>query len=455
MLTWSAIFTLLVLVVMFGVLLFTEIEPALVFGGGMAAFCVSGVLTPDQSFSGFSDTSVITIIVLYLVIAGLTYSHVLEWIVKYLMGLPKTLSGAILRLMVPVGVLSAFLSNTAVVALFVNVVKQWSTKLGVKPSKLLIPLSYASGMGGICTLIGTPPNMIISGMYMEDHPEVHLGLFATVGVGLICLLVGVLSMLAMQRLLPERKSLDDPTAFDDLSEMKHGEWRVMHHKRSHELVGKQLENLKGYHPHRKEGENDVYDHPKRTVYAAGIMLLMVVLSALNVLPLLKSALLAAVLMLVLRCCNAKQALSAINWNIIMVFAGSIALGEALEQTGLATAIANMLIGLCGNNPIVMLGVLTLFATFITEFVSNTACGAMFYPIAMSAATSVGANPLTFAIALMVAVSSSFATPIGSPTHMLVYQPGGYRFGDFVRVGVPMNLIIWITNVSSCLLIFGI
>ncbi len=220
MLTWSAIFTLIVLVVMFGVLLFTEIEPALVFGGGMAAFCVSGVLTPEQSFGGFSDTSVVTIIILYLVIAGLTYSHVLEWIVKYLMGLPKSLTGAIVRLMAPVGLLSAFLSNTAVVALFVNVVKQWAAKLGVKPSKLLIPLSYASGMGGICTLIGTPPNMIISGMFMTDHPDVHLGLFATAGVGLICLVVGILSMLAMQRLLPERKPSDDPSAFDDLTNTK-------------------------------------------------------------------------------------------------------------------------------------------------------------------------------------------------------------------------------------------
>lgn len=451
MLSWSAIFTLIVLVVMFGVLLFTETEPALVFGGGMAAFCVSGVLTPAQSFCGFSDASVITIIVLYLVIAGLTYSHVLEWIVKHMMGLPKTLSGAIVRLMAPVGVLSAFLSNTAVVALFVNIVKQWADKLGVKPSKLLIPLSYASGMGGICTLIGTPPNMIISGMYMSDHPDVHLGLFATAGVGLICLTVGILSMLAMQRLLPERKSLEDPTAHDDLLNGKNGEWRVKHHKKSHELVEKQLDNLKG----QNKGNYAVNSDPKRTIYAAIVMLAMVVLSALNVLSLLKSALLAAFVMLILRCCNAKQALAAINWNIIMVFAGSIALGKALEQTGLATAIANMLMSLCGKNPIVLLGVLTLFATFITEFISNTACGAMFYPIAMSAATSVGANPMTFAIALMIAVSSSFATPIGSPTHMLVYQPGGYRFGDFVRVGLPMNLIIWITNLTACLLIFGI
>lgn len=454
MLSYSAIFTLVVLVVMFGILIFTEIEPAIVFGGGMAAFCVSGVLSPEDAFSGFSDTSVVTIIVLYIVIAGLTHTHVLEWIVRHLMGMPKTLTGAIIRLMTPVALLSAFLSNTAVVALFVDIVKKWAEKLGVKPSKLLIPLSYASGMGGICTLIGTPPNMIISGMYMEDYPDQQLNLFTTAGVGAICLVVGILSMLAMQRLLPERKPLDDPNAHDDLREARFGEWRLKHLTNSHQLIRKQAGHYRTITHEEQPGEEQP-QYNKRTIYAAIVMIAMVVLSAMNVLSLLKSALLAAGIMMLLRCCNAKQALEAINWNIIMVFAGSVVLGDALEQTGLAAALAHLLLNMCGSHPIILLAVMTLVATFITEFISNTACGAMFYPIAMSAATSIGANPLTFAVALMIAVSSSFATPIGSPTHMLVYQPGGYRFGDFVRVGIPMNLIIWITNVTACVLVFGI
>lgn len=116
-------------------------------------------------------------------------------------------------------------------------------------------------------------------------------------------------------------------------------------------------------------------------------------------------------------------------------------------------IAGGLLDVCGTNPYVVLTAICLVATFITEFISNTAAGAIFYPIAMSAAMSIGANPITFCIALMISVSSSFATPIGSPTHMLVYTPGGYKFSDFARVGLPMNFIILAANIIITPLVY--
>ena len=118
--------------------------------------------------------------------AGLTHTGVLQWIVKHLLGQPTGYSKAVVRLMLPVAALSSFLSNTTVVALFVNIVKIWSKKLGISPSKLLIPLSYASGMGGVCTLIGTPPNLIISGLY-ADHTGQSMNVLATMLPGLFCL----------------------------------------------------------------------------------------------------------------------------------------------------------------------------------------------------------------------------------------------------------------------------
>ena len=117
--------------------------------------------------------------------------------------------------MLPVAMLSSMLSNTTVVALFINVVKMWSKKLGVAPSKLLIPLSYASGMGGVCTLIGTPPNLIISGFYAREA-GVELGVFTTTLPGLFCLAVGILSMIALRKLLPERKSPE--SSFESISD---------------------------------------------------------------------------------------------------------------------------------------------------------------------------------------------------------------------------------------------
>ena len=209
---WITIVTVLG---MFSILMFTKLRSDLVFLGAIGVLFVTGVLDAKEAFSGFSSTSVVVIGVLFIVIAGLTHTGVLQWVVRHLLGQPDSYSKAVTRLMVPVAVLSSFLSNTTVVALFVNIVKMWAKKLGVSPSKLLIPLSYASGMGGVCTLIGTPPNLIISGLY-EDETGRAMNVLATTLPGLFCLAVGILSVIALRRLLPDRKAPE--TAFESTGE---------------------------------------------------------------------------------------------------------------------------------------------------------------------------------------------------------------------------------------------
>ena len=209
---WITIATVLT---MFTVLLFTKLRADLVFLGAISILFVTGVLNAKEAFSGFSSTSVVIIGVLFVVVAGLTHTGVLQWIVKHLLGQPKSYSKAVIRLMLPVAALSSFLSNTTVVALFVGIVKMWSKKLNISPSKLLIPLSYASGMGGVCTLIGTPPNLIISGLYAE-HTGNAMNVLATTIPGLFCLFIGVLSIIAMRKLLPDRKAPE--AAFESTSD---------------------------------------------------------------------------------------------------------------------------------------------------------------------------------------------------------------------------------------------
>lgn len=209
---WITIATVLTL---FSLLLFTKIRADITFLGAVGVLYVTGVLDAKEAFSGFSSTSVVVIGVLFVVVAGLTYTGVLQWIVKHLLGQPKTYGKAVVRLMLPVAALSSFLSNTTVVALFVGIVKMWSKRLGISPSKLLIPLSYASGMGGVCTLIGTPPNLIISGLY-ADHTGQQMNVLATTLPGIFCLLVGVLSIIALRRLLPERQAPE--SAFENASD---------------------------------------------------------------------------------------------------------------------------------------------------------------------------------------------------------------------------------------------
>ena len=572
---WITIVTVLT---MFTVLLLTKLRTDLVFLGAIAVLYVTGVLDAKEAFSGFSSTSVVVIGVLFIVVAGLMHTGVLQWIVKNLLGQPTSYSKAVVRLMLPVAALSSFLSNTTVVALFVNIVKMWSKKLNISPSKLLIPLSYASGMGGVCTLIGTPPNLIISGLYAE-HTGTSMNILTTTIPGLFCLFVGVLSIIAMRKLLPDRKAPD--SAFESTGEYT-VELRV---PSDNPYIGKTLSEAGLYHvnggsliemyhfddiqtPISEDepimgGDHLVYagqideliemadshqlvaaDHhvftmseldmnvqirtayvnfgssligktmigssfeknnnlmlaavarrgerineaPRQVVLQAGdtllflcpknvkintstltsdlcffdsddvpnigsgtlisttIMILMVLLSALSVMPLLQCAFLAAIAMLAFRCCTPEQAMKSINGEILMVFAGSVVLGLAIQKTGIAERLAFGILDVCGSNPLVVMTAICFVGTFITEFISNTAAGAMFFPIMYEAAEKLGYEPFPFLVALMISVSSSFATPIGSPTHMLVYGPGGYRFSDFMRIGLLMNIIILAANI---------
>ena len=572
---WITIVTVLG---MFSILLFTKLRTDVVFMGAVGILFVTGVLDAKEAFSGFSSTSVVVIGVLFVVVAGLTHTGVLQWIVRNLLGQPDSYGKAVVRLMLPVAGLSSFLSNTTVVAMFVNIVKMWSKKLGISPSKLLIPLSYASGMGGVCTLIGTPPNLIISGLY-SDMTGTAMYVLATTIPGLFCLAVGVLSIIAMKRLLPDRKApesdfestgdytvelrvpSDNPFIgktlkeaglynikggsliklyhFDDIPSpvtedeplmggdhlvyagqidelyemaMDHQLVTADHHVFSinevdmngkvrtafvtfgSSLIGRCIADTTFEKDHNlmvaaiaRRGSR-INEAPRKVVLQAGdtlllvypshikvdtsslkndlhffdsddipnmgvgtlvstvIMIAMVTLSALGVLPLLQCAFLAAAAMLLCRCCNLEQAMKAINWEIIMVFAGSISLGLAIQKTGIAEQLATGILDVCGTNPIIVMTAVCFVGTFITEFISNTAAGAMFFPIMYEAAEKLGYEPYTFLIALMISVSSSFATPIGSPTHMLVYGPGGYRFSDFMRIGLLMNIIILAANI---------
>ena len=572
---WITIVTVLG---MFTILLFTKWRADIVFLGAIGILFVTGVLDAKEAFSGFSSTSVVTVGVLFVVVAGLMYTGVLHYIVKYLLGQPTSYAKAVIRLMLPVAFLSSFLSNTTVVSLFVKIVKMWSKKLGISPSKLLIPLSYASGMGGVCTLIGTPPNLIISGLYEENTGEA-MNVLATAIPGLFCLCIGVLSVIAMRKLLPDRKvpeaafestgeytvelrvpsdnpnigktlgeaglfhikggslikmyhfdetplpvSEDEPLMggdhlvyagqIDEIYEMasKHQLVAADHHIFSMSEVDQNSKMRTAYVTFDSsligcsiadttfEKDNNllvaavarsgqrINESPREVILQAGdtlllvcpkhfnietislkrnlhffdsddvpnigfgtfastaIMIAMVVVSALGIMPLLQCAFLAAGAMLICRCCNMEQAMKAINWDILMVFAGSAVLGLAIQKTGIAERMAGGILDICGNNPIVVMTAVCFVGTFITEFISNTAAGAMFFPIMYEAAEKLGYEPFPFLIALMISVSSSFATPIGSPTHMLVYGPGGYRFSDFMRIGLLMNLIILAANI---------
>ena len=584
-LSLAAWFVVFVVLLVFVLQVCTKLPSDLVFLGGMGLLLVSGVIPAGAVLGSFSSSTVVLIGALFVVISGLVHTGFLQWVVRYCLGSPKTYHKAVIRLMLPVAALSSFLNNTAVVALFTGIVRLWAKKLGITPSKLLIPLSYASGMGGICTLIGTPPNLLISGFYTKET-GIALSIFTPTLVGLFCLVVGVLSVIALSRLLPERVSPEDAlqgtstytvelmvpsmsslvgktikeaglhqvdgghlieiirldkeviTAVDDEEYIFGGDRlifsgnveKILELRETYQLVNAthHVFSLDEVEQDRKlrmatvgfkssfidrcmsdtafeednnlvlvaiarEGEvvkgsprevelkagdtllmecplrfdmerqskydlmemasENLYKPDKRTLYSSLIMIAMVAVSSLGYLTLLQAAFIAAFAMIICRFCTIDQARESIDWRLLMIFAGSISLGTAIQDTGIAEWISQGILVLCDGSPIVALAGICLVGTFITEFTSNTATAAIFFPIAYQTAVNMDANPLTFCVALMVAVSSSFATPIGSPTHMIVYGPGGYRFADFARIGIPMNFIIWIANLFITMLLF--
>ncbi|MFV8570544.1 SLC13 family permease [Marinobacter sp. SBS5] len=206
---WQAVFTLITLAGVLGTLALTRLSADLVLMAALALLLVSGVLGPVEALSGFANPGVITIATLYVVAAGLKETGAVQWIARLLLGHPKTQRGAQLRMIAPTGVLSGFMNNTAVVAMFIPAIQDWAQRLGVPASKLLLPLSYAAILGGTCTLIGTSTNLVVDGM-LQSRLGINLGVFELAWVGVPLLVVGGAFLVFIgHRLLPDRGGLSE------------------------------------------------------------------------------------------------------------------------------------------------------------------------------------------------------------------------------------------------------
>ncbi len=206
---WEGILTVVTLLSVLSTLMFTRYQADLVLIAAMAFLLVVGILSPAQAFAGFANPGVITIATLYVVAAGLKETGAVQWIARHLLGHPKTPRAAQLRMVAPTGILSAFMNNTAVVAMFIPAVQDWARRLNIPASKLLLPLSYAAILGGTCTLIGTSTNLVIDGM-LQSKLGIHLGLFEVAWVGVPLLLIGGGFLVVFgSRLLPDRGGVSE------------------------------------------------------------------------------------------------------------------------------------------------------------------------------------------------------------------------------------------------------
>ncbi len=183
----------------------------------------------------------------------------------------------------------------------------------------------------------------------------------------------------------------------------------------------------------------------KTIYSSIILVVMFVLSSLHILPLMATTMLAAGAMLILKCCRAQNVTKYIEWDLLLIIGSTVVFSTAIAKTGIADMAANSLLHLCGHNPLVVMAVMCILTSFVSEIVSDVAACGLFFPIVYQEAIALGCNPMPFVISLMLSITTGVSTPIGSSTHMLIYGPGGFKFTDFMRIGLLMHVVLLMAN----------
>jgi di/tricarboxylate transporter len=313
------------------------------------------------------------------------------------------------------------------------VVRDVSRSLGLSPKRFLIPLSYAAVLGGCCTLIGTSTNLLVSDM-ASVAGQPRFGIFEIAPVGIVVALSGGAYLLAFGSRLIDTRG-DGEAAQPDAAPGEPG------------LAGGQVGSAVSF------AEN-LPLRPAAALGSAAVFVSVVALAALDVAPIAACAFAGAVLLILTRVITADEAYHGLRPEVLMLIAGMVVLGVALDVTGLAGAVTERLIGsLDRMTPLLALVIIYGVTLFATELLSNATVAVLFTPIAVSLAEALGVSPRPFLVAVMIAGSAAFATPFGYQTNVLVYQMGGYTYMDFVRVGIPLNLITWFAAVVAIRLWF--
>lgn len=545
----------------------------------MLAFILSGILTPEEGFAGFVNPATITVATLFVLSAAIFRSGALNSVGGLLTKVgKKSYTLFLLTLMIVAGILSAFINDTAVVALFMPIVLQVSRDTKISASKMLMPLSFGALMGGVCTLLGTSTNILVSGI-AKQHGEEPFGIFELTRGGIWFLLAGVVYMVTIgQFILPKRKQDSDLTdAFDlgnyltevtllsnspsvekPFAESPIGQDENMQvvqvRREGHSIVpsatfvlkaGDQLsilcniERLAALQDRRgikikadkKIGEKDLaandtklyevmipltslfvdrslsdlnfrnkyravvlairnrvgtqYEKLNKVKLQQGDVLLIkasseqmlqlkesedllllseyqaekfnlsrmlptlliatgvVVSAAIGLASIAVCALVGVLLLIMIRSLTPEQAYQAVEWKVVFMLAGVLSMGAALQKTGADTLLAGCIVKYLGAlGPHAVLSAF-FFSTFmLTNVMSNNATAALLAPIAIVTAHAMEVDTRPFLMAVTFAASLSFMSPVGYQTNAMIYGPGNYKFIDYLKVGTPLNLLLW-------------
>lgn len=433
----SQVITLLVLAAVVAALIWGKLRSDVVALTGAAILLMTGVVRPVEVQGAFASPAIIALASLFVIAYAMELSGLLDAAIRGITKLCRLIGRAGLWILIALGgAASAFLNNTPIVVLSAPVVRDVSKSLGLSPKRFLIPLSYAAVLGGCCTLIGTSTNLLVNDMAaIAGQPR--FGIFEISPVGIAVALAGGLYLLLMSgRLIRVDDQVRDVEPDDALR--RQGEPG---------LAGGQMGTSIPFAKRRPL-------RPIQALASLAIFIAVVALAALDVAPIAACAFAGAVLLILLRVITASEAYGGLRPEVLMLIAGMVVLGIALDETGLASAGTGLLIdSLDGLSPLVALIIIYGVTLFATELLSNATVAVLFTPIAVSMAEALHVSPRPFLVAVMIAGSAAFATPFGYQTNTIVYQMGGYNYLDFVRVGIPLNLITWVVGVIAIQMYF--
>lgn len=547
---------------------------------GLGLLLVLGQVTPQEGFSGFSNPATLTVATMFVLSAGLQKTGATATVGRLMVRFSRSHYTALVMIMTTVTVMSAFVNNTAAVAVFIPLVTVLANRRRMSASKFLIPLSYASQFGGVCTLIGTSTNLLVSSI-SEQAGYGTFSMFEFTRMGLILFVAGVAFFLLFGRwLLPDRQTPELMTTYhlgEYITELRvrsksplvgrsvlesrlgedhditvlrvlnvdEDEWAprrrvlqpddvllvrgsvpdlirlrgtmglrlnadfelrdetlqteglhlvqalvapgsgligrtlreadfrsrygalVLALQRRGETINAKLSSIKlglgdalliqaeetQVRSLRRESDLIVLNQMpagalrRKAPLAIGILVAVVGLAASGVVPILVAALLGCVALVMTRTLQPEDVYRAINWQVIFLLAGVIPLGIAMHSSGAASFIAEQAVSLVGEmGPVAVLAVFYLLTAVMTETMSNAAAAVLLAPIAISTAEQIGVDPRPFLMAITFAASTGFSTPVGYQTNTMIYNPGGYRYSDFLRAGVPLNVIFCILSV---------
>lgn len=568
--------TIAIVTAVFLLMAMTRIGPDVILLGGVVVLLSLGIIDAPQALSGFSNSGLFTVAFMYVLVVSIRETGGIDIIIRYVLGRPRGETAARARLLLPVSAMSAFVNNTPVVATYIPAVMSWSRRLDLPVHRFLMPLSYATILGGTCSLMGTSTNLVVNGLLGENYPGLELGLFDIAWVGVPVALAGLAYLLLASRwLLPERQGLaqafDNPREFTIEMEvdpdgpivdqtvqqagLRHlsGLFLVEIERDGNvvSVVGPgerlkggdrlvfagtteaaiELQQVRGLRPsnldesslrkdfrERRLVEAVVSDQCQfigqrirdghfRTLYGAAVLAVcrngervagnlgqirlqpadvllletrppfierhrqsrdfllisqvngqarpnhekawlawsilagVVALATFGVVSMLNAVMLGAAMTVLTGCCSIGAAKRGLDTQVLLTIAASFGLGAALESSGAAAAIADLALSLTAGEPYLLLIGAYVLVALLTEVVTNNAAAVIGFPIVTASAESLGVSVMPFAIAVMFAASLSFLTPIGYQTNLMVYGPGGYRFGDFARLGWLLNLLV--------------